>query len=145
MKYIKEFIYTLKSLEKDIKELEEHYADMKELRRIASENSVCVEFKIPDNIKFVAFCNELRLTLNNQNITDYKILDNSTLMLVKCKREHLKAKDIAFRTDGTAPDFGNLEHYCVILDEKEYVYIENSTDTIVCHLNFNDWYKVVRV
>lgn len=61
--------------------------------------------------------------------------------LVPCKREELKAGDVAFRNDLRNPDFTMMTNYCTILDEGYQYWCGKS-----CLFGYRDWtywYKVV--
>ena len=62
-------------------------------------------------------------------------------MLEPCKREDLKAGDVAFRTDLENHRFENLSNYCIILDKGEQYWSGKSC--VFCDLNWDYWYKVV--
>lgn len=61
--------------------------------------------------------------------------------LTPCKREDLKAGDVAFKTDITTPSVMCLGRYCVILKENKHV-SWNDDDVFVRSMNYRYWYKV---
>lgn len=63
-------------------------------------------------------------------------------VLVPCKREDLKSKDTAFRSDDENPEFKSLVYWCKIQDEKHHAYI-SKTDMKVSSAPWIFWWKLV--
>jgi hypothetical protein len=61
--------------------------------------------------------------------------------LVPCKREDLKAGDVAFRTSFDKPTFDNLSKYCIVLEDGCQYW--NKRECQFDDMSYNHWYKVV--
>jgi hypothetical protein len=119
---------------------------------------------VPENIKItqgncsegILFNDDKQELFVNLGTKQYEVISAPSLSriyklgelkLTPCKREDLKCGDLAFRTDGVT-DFTNKEQYCLILDEKSHVCIENSHDVeypASYSTGWTYWYKVEEV
>jgi hypothetical protein len=62
---------------------------------------------------------------------------------VPCRREDLKPRDTAYRTDDLDYDFSCKRQMCKILDDSNYAFVEYNTDIIIYDCSFEYWYKLV--
>ncbi len=114
------------------------------------------EIPVPKEIKI---CNEFLKLSKDQCLyfaegnwkvgfwgADYEAMtEMQSSVLIPCKREELKAGDLAFRADAVGENPERLERYCIILDEKKHVFIEDDGRRIVINdYTWNYWYKVVK-
>ena len=66
--------------------------------------------------------------------------------LTPCKREYLESGDLAFRSNYSKHYFDELWQYSLILNAKEYVYVNNNKkDIIVSDCDWDYWYKIEEV
>lgn len=114
--------------------------------------------KVPDNIK-IEWCPDYKgiqfggqCLWKNNNEDFYRVKPSYHLcvtpcQLIPCKREDLKAGDIAFISDYEDPDFTQIGHYAIFTEDDTAWYInENYGIDIVEKLNSRDfWWKVVPI
>ena len=145
---------------KDLKQLEQKYEALgKEIEALKTE-----KIKVPDCIKIETYSTgEPQGIVNNGQmlylgssgkwivtISRDRFFSDST-HLVPIARADLKAGDVAYRTDqepsAVSASCNRLQHYCIILDESEYIFwnanSKREIPILIHHQSWTHWYKVV--
>ncbi len=114
---------------------------------------------VPENIKFEEYgdgdmlgiiFNDGKQSLSYEESSDYVVTGftsslkyNGQCKLIPCKREDLKTGDTAFKTNMRNTSFSDINNYCKILNESDYVYIVGK-GVLTNNAVWEYWYKVVR-
>ena len=136
---------------------EEALEKIEELKMYVEDLDKTEDILVPDNIRigidtsiyskgiFFSSKQELDVQLRTG---DYRINleggpSDSKFKLVPCKREDLELGDLAFR--GDSGDRKNLHYYCIILDYKSSVCVENNRAITISTKKYDKWYRIEEV